>query len=78
MFELLHVGCGDQISAGRLAPRLKAKGRARWPALYILLSIIAAVLFFDLRRRPFVYGLFEFAVGLVGLMLLSIRRLRTS
>ena len=38
--------------------------------VYILLSIVAALFFFQLRwRRPFAYGLFEFAVGLIGLTL---------
>ncbi len=38
--------------------------------IYALLSILAALLLFLLRRRrPFVYGLLEFAVGLLGLML---------
>ena len=38
--------------------------------IYALLSIVAALLLFLLRRRrPFAYGLFEFAVGLLGLML---------
>ncbi len=33
--------------------------------IYALLSILAAAALFQLRRRrPFVYGLFEFAVGL--------------
>ena len=38
--------------------------------LYILVSIVAAMLFFELRRRrPFAYGVFEFAIGLIGLTL---------
>lgn len=38
--------------------------------LYILLSIVAAMLLFELRRwRPFAYGVFEFAIGLIGLTL---------
>jgi hypothetical protein len=38
--------------------------------IYILLSIVAALFFYGLRgRRPFVYGLIEFAVGLIGLTL---------
>src|SRR5579871_2210858 len=37
---------------------------------YIILCIAAAALLFELRRRrPFVYGVFEFVVGLIGLTL---------
>jgi hypothetical protein len=37
--------------------------------LYVVLSIAAAALFFELRRRrPFIYGVFECAVGFLGLM----------
>jgi hypothetical protein len=38
--------------------------------LYFLLSMIAAMLLFSLRRRhPFLYGILECAVGITGLML---------
>ena len=37
---------------------------------YIILCIVAAALLFELRRRrTFVYGVFEFVVGLIGLTL---------
>ena len=40
----------------------------RIAVVYILLSIIAAMVLFERRRRrrPFAYGAFEFAIGLIG------------